>query len=174
MRLIDKISKYLNFTKKGILLDTKPLTLYVIGNLNLSRVKTFSGTKNFSLRNFHQLSGFLESFGKIYVTPYILSELSHFTLEKKTGLSREEKKQIANLILSLSKKNILLEKLPVLKKVFSNKHIVVIGPNDASLLEASVDKMVPILTSDGVLADIARNQGRVAFKFVPPDGFLEH
>jgi len=170
MKLIDEI---FNFSKKGIILDTKPLTLYIIGSLNPSRIKTLKRVKEFTLRDFQELSNFLVSFNEIYLTPYILGEFSHFTLEEK-GLSEGEKKRIAHLILSLNRKSLVLEKLPVLKKVFSNKHIVVIGSNDASLLEIDVDKRIPILTSDGVLADIARKEGRFAFKFLPTLGIARY
>lgn len=58
--------------------------------------------------------------------------------------------------------------------IFSNKHIAIIGAGDASLLEMDIDNNIPILTSDGVLADIARNQGKKAYKFLPYKGLVEY
>jgi len=171
MGLIDEI--YPKFSKKSVILDTKPFILYVIGTINPARVETFKPTKEFSMSDFRKLSDFLSSFNTIYVTPYILSEFSHFTLERR-DLSNREKEKIAHLIISLNEKKSFLEDSPILDNVFSNRYIAIVGSSDTSLLEVSAGSKVPILTSDGVLADFARKEGKIAFKFLPTVGIVPY
>lgn len=131
--------------EKGIILDTKPLVLFIVGSLFPDKITRFNRTKEFS----------------------------HLTLEEN-GLSREEKNEIANFIKSIKINDQITEILSPMTNIFSNKHIAIIGAGDASLLEIDIDNNIPILTSDGVLADIARNQSKKAIKFLPFYGLVEY
>lgn len=82
--------------EKGIILDTKPLVLLIIGSLFPDKIIRFNRTKEFSKDDFKELQIILSNYLNIFVTPYILNEFSHFTLEEN-GLSKEEKMKLQTL-----------------------------------------------------------------------------
>lgn len=170
-----KVSKNMKSikTKKGIILDTKSFVLFIIGSLFPEKITRFNRTKEFSRDNFRELQIILSKYFSIYITPYILNEFSHLTLEEN-GLSKEEKVTIADLIKSIKVDDQIKEILLPMTNIFSNKHITIIGAGDASLIETNIDKNIPILTSDGIFADIARSQGKTAFKFLPILGLVDY
>lgn len=160
-------------SKKGIILDTKPLVLYVIGSLNQNRIRSFKKTKEFTVQEFTDLVNFLGNFERYYITPYILAEFSHHTIEQKS-LDDSEKREIAKLILKWHKNGNLIEDFQPFDKVFKYNKISVVGSSDSSLLTVNLDSRIPILTSDGPFADIAIKSGRHAIKFIPTIGFANY
>jgi hypothetical protein len=72
--LAELIRKY---RKKGILLDTNILLLYLVGTFDQRIVSTFSRTSNFSENDFIILLKLLALFEAKFTTPHILTEVSN-------------------------------------------------------------------------------------------------
>lgn len=73
--LLELIQKY---KQKGVLIDTNILLLYIVGLFDISLIRDFKRTANFSEDDFDIVSNFLRLFNKKIVTPHILTEVSDF------------------------------------------------------------------------------------------------
>jgi hypothetical protein len=64
---------------KGVLVDTNLLVLYLVGLLNKHRIPKFNRTNNFTIKDFELLVRLIGHFGKLIVTPHVLSQVSDLT-----------------------------------------------------------------------------------------------
>lgn len=156
---------------RNVILDTKVFVLFVIGSIDSKYIKKFVRTKEFSEEEFVLLKQAISSYNNILITPHILTEFSHFTIEEKS-FRDDYKKIIKNFILEIGKIN-LKEKQVDLSKIFNNEGVYYLGVADISLVESCCDEDM-VITSDGALADRLRVEGKTALKFIPTKGFVNY
>ncbi|MFA7300805.1 MAG: hypothetical protein WC069_00640 [Candidatus Shapirobacteria bacterium] len=160
---------------KAIIFDTKPFILYLVGLIFPEKITRFSRTKEFTRDNFRELASLVSQFQNIYLTPYILAEVSHFTLgEDNKEFSLTEKNAISSFLKSIGGEINITEKYLPACTVFMNKHISIIGASDASLLEIDFSNNCLCVTSDITLYQIAKAQGKKVVKLLAQEGIVEY
>jgi hypothetical protein len=76
--MLDHLEQLLaEYRKKGVLVDTNLLLLYVVGIQTPNRIQRFSRTDTFTEDDFDLLSRFLTPFETAVTTPSILTEVSN-------------------------------------------------------------------------------------------------
>lgn len=100
---------FTKYKKKGILVDTNILLLYLVGSLDINMIKDFSRTEVFDEKDFDLVSKFIDKFDVKITTPHILTEASDlmgnrngFQYLLKTFINLAEEKFISSLNVSLS------------------------------------------------------------------------
>jgi len=156
---------------KNIILDTKVFVLFIVGLIDEKYIGKFFRTKEFSVDDYRSLKKKIGNFEKIFVTPHVVTEFSHLTIEE--GSFRDDyKKIVKKFILELTKRD-LEEKNIKLSEIFSNNKIFYLGVADVSLMELC-EKNSVVITSDGRLADKLRAEGQNVLKFIPTQGFVNY
>ncbi len=75
---MDNISRLiLDYNKKGLLVDTNLLLLYIVGANDPDRISRFKRTTKFTVDEFKLLERFLSLFERVVTTPNILTEVSN-------------------------------------------------------------------------------------------------
>lgn len=64
---------------KGVLVDSNLLVLLLVGTVNRSRILNFKRTQNFTVQDFDLLQDLVTWFGRLYVTPHVLAQVSDLT-----------------------------------------------------------------------------------------------
>ena len=72
--LLKLIQKY---KKKGLLIDTNIVLLYLVGSVDIFLIRNFKRTANFDENDFEKVSKFVEYFDIKITTPHILTEVSN-------------------------------------------------------------------------------------------------
>jgi len=71
--VIDLLAKY---RRKGILIDTNILLLYLVGRVNRERISRFKRTAQFLAQDYELLVQITDGFQQIITTPHILTEVN--------------------------------------------------------------------------------------------------
>lgn len=71
-RLIQK------YRKKGLLIDTNLLLLYIVGSFDIELIREFKRTSQFTIDDFDFVSDFISEFELKITTPHILAEVDNF------------------------------------------------------------------------------------------------
>jgi rRNA-processing protein FCF1 len=74
--MLDARSLIEKHSKKGVLLDTNLLVLYLIGKVNPRRILRHKRTARYDLHDFKLLDDLVDGFGKLIATPHLLSQTS--------------------------------------------------------------------------------------------------
>src|SRR5437016_6280124 len=77
------------YARKGILVDSSLLVVYVIGNLSVGHLAKCRATKNFTGDDFGLLADILAAFGKVVTTAHILTEVSNLAGQLPESLREE-------------------------------------------------------------------------------------
>lgn len=157
---------------KNVILDTKIFILFIVGSIDKNYIKKFIKTKEFSANEYEVLIDKINNFENIFITPHILTEFSHFIFEEKS-FRDDYKKIVKNMLIDMQNKKNIEEKQSSMLKIFSNDKIYYLGIADVSLMELCKNDCV-IITSDGVLADKTREEGKNVYKFIPTEGFVNY
>ena len=133
---------------KEIILDTKPLLIYLYGLYHSKTLKKYNCTSD----EFYVFLEFMKQFSVVWVTPYVLAEISNLANKQLGDKSfsdfiNDSKKLLSSFGEIHTPKNLLLEMDNVPK----------FGMTDASLIEAA-GKNKTLLTSDGPLFYFCRNK----------------
>ncbi len=104
--LLKLIQKY---KRNGVLVDTNILLLYIVGSLDISLIRNFKRTANFSEKDFEIVSKFIDYFDLKITTPHVLTEVSDF-IDNRQDLQYVLKVHIENT------KEIFLDSLELSKK----------------------------------------------------------
>ena len=72
--LLKLIQKY---RQKGILIDTNLVLLYIVGSIDILRIREFSRTAMFTANDFYKVSKFIDYFDLKITTPHVLTEVSN-------------------------------------------------------------------------------------------------
>lgn len=135
------------YRKKGILIDTNLLLLYIVGSLNPQLIPNFKRTSIYSIQDFQILSKVIEFCEVTVTTPHILTEVSNF-IGKRIEIHRALGKYIA-----IGNEHFVESALLAKSELF-----VKFGLTDSGIFEGSKDGYL-ILTDDGPLAGIIKNKG---------------
>ena len=96
---MDQIRDLLDrYRRKGILIDTNLLLLFVVGSCNVKHIGTFKRTKKFIPADFEALRRMLGNFRRLVTTPNILTEVSNFLGQLPTGIQPEIFSKYSELI----------------------------------------------------------------------------
>ena len=74
--------------RRGLLLDSNLLLLYVVGQTDRRLVRSFKRTQEFTDADFRLLFGLVTSFGSLVTTPHVLTEVNGLT-NQLTGAHRQ-------------------------------------------------------------------------------------
>lgn len=147
------INKY---WKKGLLLDTKPLLLLLVGACDANRFKDINRIAGYTKDNYHLLLDLLEFFERIITTPNILTEASN--LLRQAHLSHDD-----YLIVTEYVKSFKEEYIPS-AKVVSHDHFYQFGLADIATLDCACGKYL-VLTADAPLYGYLVNMNVDAINF---------
>jgi hypothetical protein len=70
-----------DWRRKGLLVDTNVLVLYVVGNLDLDLIAKHKRTEKFIAEDYHLLDRFLRQFKTLITTPNVLTEVSNMVAQ---------------------------------------------------------------------------------------------
>src|SRR5215212_5909744 len=104
--LLELIQKY---KQKGLLIDTNILLLYIVGSIDISTIRDFKRTANFSENDFEKVSKFIDYFELKITTLHVLTEVSDF-IDNRQSLQAVLKVYIENA------EEIFLESVELSKK----------------------------------------------------------
>lgn len=140
--LLKLIQKY---KRKGLLIDTSILLLYIVGSFDINLIRTFKRTQMFSENDFEIVSKFIDYFELKITTPHVLTEVSDFI----------DNRQILQSVLKVfieSAKEIFLESLELSKE----ESFLKFGLADTSVTYSAKDRCL-ILTDDKPLYGFLMN-----------------
>lgn len=66
-----------DYQRRGILVDTNLLIVYLIGAFDVRQLANCRATKSFSRDDFQRLDRFISKFDRIITTPHVLTEVSN-------------------------------------------------------------------------------------------------
>jgi len=109
--LLTLIQKY---RQKGVLVDTNLLLLYIVGSFDISLIRDFKRTANFTEDDFERVSKFVDYFDLKITTPHVLTEISDFidnrqALQSVLKVYIEHSQEVFLESLELSKKETFLK-----------------------------------------------------------------
>lgn len=138
--------------EKGILIDTKPLLLLLIGSYNPNSIETSKLTQDFTLEDYELLVNLVKRFNQIVTTPNILTEVSNL-LKRAEGKIRD---QIYTLF-SHSVQEFVEESKPS-KETVKHEYFSKFGLTDLAILDNAKGKYL-VLTGDLPLFSYLQNIG---------------
>lgn len=138
--------------KQRLLVDTNILLLYIVGSLSLELIRRHRRTDKFTPEDYHLLTRLLSQFGKIVVTPNILTEVSNLL-----GYTEELAK--ARLLLGLASLTTTVEEryLPS-SQVAQAAEFSRLGLADSSILLLAQEDLI-VLTDDLPLSLALQRRG---------------
>jgi hypothetical protein len=78
--MLDSAGLIVKYRGQGVLVDTNLLVLYLVGLVNIERIRTFKRTSSFEKDDFLLLARLLDHFGPPLIsTPHVLSQISDLT-----------------------------------------------------------------------------------------------
>jgi rRNA-processing protein FCF1 len=138
---------FTRYKKRGILVDTNILLLYLAGSFSLEIIRDFSRTAMFSEDDFDRVSKFIDKFDIKITTPHILTEVSDLI-----G-NRTELQEFLKVYLEMINEQ-YIESIKVVK----NEAFIKFGLADTAILETSKDYYL-ILTDDKPFFGYLINKG---------------
>ena len=135
------------YRKKGLLIDTNLLVLYIVGSLDIELIRDFSRTSQFTIDDFYLLSDFSDLFDLKITTPHILTEASNL-IGKSRNLRGLLKIYISNAD----------EKFLESSKVTENDDFIDFGLTDTAIINVSQNSCL-VLTDDRPLYGFLINKG---------------
>jgi hypothetical protein len=138
--MLDALGLIRRHQAKGVLVDTNLLVLYLVGSVNRRRVTDFKRTAAFSIEDFDLLGRLIAWFGKLMVTPHVLSQVS--------DLTKLQGKELAQL------RSLFKELVETMEETFDESRILVTHPVFArlGLADAAIAKVcsrgILVLTTD--------------------------
>ncbi|MEH2227908.1 PIN domain-containing protein [Nostoc sp.] len=136
------------YCRKGVLIDTNILLLFLVGSVNQERITKFNRTQQFIPEDYELLLAFISSFQKLVTTPNILTEVNSLANQ----LGEPERSQCFAIFAQFVKNVALLDEYYVksLDAVNTEKFIK-FGLTDSGILTLSKGKYL-VLTDDFKLA----------------------
>ena len=132
------------YCRKGVLIDTNILLLFLVGSVNQERITKFNRTQQFIPEDYELLLAFISSFQKLVTTPNILTEVNSLANQ----LGEPERSQCFAIFAQFVKNVALLDEYYVksLDAVNTEKFIK-FGLTDSGILTLSKGKYL-VLTDD--------------------------
>jgi len=129
------------YSRKGLLIDTNLLLLYVIGYYDKNRIIQFKRTNKFSINDYELLIVFLRHFDKIVTTPNILTEVSNLLNQLSEKLKEDNYSCFSEIINSLD------EQYTASAVTSQLQHFIKFGLTDSDIIEKVKGKYL-VLTDD--------------------------
>lgn len=151
--MIEAIGKLIQrYHKKGILVDTKLLLLYFVGQYDPTLISRFKRTDEFTVDDFELLSLIIQQFNRLVTTANILTELSNFS-----GQLKEPER--TNYFRHLSERILLLKEPQIQSKtIVRSEEFIKFGLTDAGVFLLA-KKSYLVLTPDFPLAQYLQTAG---------------
>jgi hypothetical protein len=144
---------------KGILLDTTPLLLLIVGIYDEEWIHKFKHTSEiFTDRDYQILAGLVDKFRKIVTTPNILTEACNLLGQAPEKIKIDFLKVLAILAKKFS------ERRKSNKKLFKQRYFTKFGLTDSSIIEDAKDKYL-VLTTDFPLSGYLEHIGADVINF---------
>ncbi|MCB0211663.1 MAG: hypothetical protein KDJ52_20160 [Anaerolineae bacterium] len=152
------------YKTKGIIVDSNLLLFYLIGAIDLGRIKQFHRTKNFAEEDFTTLQNILQNFNTIVTTPNILTEVSNFLGQLKKDLHALYYRGFANSIDLLDERYVASNEVAKMPG-FSWLHLT-----DSGIVDLAKNAYL-VITVDAPLAVYLGRQGIdvINFNHIRPD-----
>lgn len=157
--MIEEIRRLITlYARRGILVDTNILLLYLIGSFDTSLISTFKRTLQFSIEDFQTLLYLLQPFDKLVTTPNILTEVSN--------LSGQLGEPVKTLYFQMLAERILVMDEQYIKSsdAVSEEEFIRKGLTDVGILSLSKDRFL-VLTDDFSLSQYLQKKGVDAINF---------
>lgn len=138
--------------RKGILIDTQPLLLFFVGTYDINLLHRFKHTLRYLKEDYELLILILNKFGKIVITPNILTEVSNLLAQMPWGITQEHGLRISALVKNFQ------EKFTPSANLISHKHFYKFGLTDLATLDNAKGKYL-VLTDDLSLFGYLQNCG---------------
>lgn len=151
--LLKLIQKY---KRKGILVDTSLVLLYIVGSFDINLIRTFKRTDMFSKEDFVRVSKFIDYFDLKITIPHVLTEVSDFIDNRqylqfvlKTYI--ESAKEIFLESSELSKKDTFLQfGLADTSVTYTAKDSYLIFTDDSRLYGFLINSQIDVVNLDQV------------------------
>lgn len=138
---------FTKYKKKGILVDTNILLLFVVGSLSPDLIKRISRTAHFSIQDFQIISKVIDFFDVRITTPHILTEVGNLIGNRN---------DIRNALRSYIE--IVEERFSESVKIVSDDAFSKFGLTDTAVLDLSKNSCI-VLTNDGPLYGLLVSKG---------------
>jgi rRNA-processing protein FCF1 len=149
------------FHRKGIVVDTNMLLVYLVGLCHRPSVAQVLPSRAYSTRDFDLLSGILQRFSRIIVTPAVLSQVSDLAGNRLDGVRLAALRQLMATRLPGSS---FSERLVPLNVVTDAGSFVPFGFADATI-ETIASEGFPVFTDDAALYDYLARRGAKVFNY---------
>ncbi|MFA7420740.1 MAG: PIN domain-containing protein [Melioribacteraceae bacterium] len=145
----EEVSK--KYFKRGIIIDTNILLLYIVGVFDINRIQNFKRTKQFIVQDFQLLFEYLSKYDKILTTPYILTEVNSFLNQIDFQSKDEIFNSFSTIINNINEQNYNSTNLCM------NNDFKKFGLTDISIYELSKSPFI-VLTDDLKLSNYLANK----------------
>ncbi|HXU33610.1 MAG TPA: hypothetical protein VN851_23830 [Thermoanaerobaculia bacterium] len=142
----------------SILVDSGPLLLLLIGSVDPNLIPRHKRLDAYSESHFAELRRFVESFGRVLVTPNILTEVSNLAPSFKLG-DDELKRRVLSRLAQLIEE--VLEVVVPSREAATQPEFLRLGLTDSGIL-SSIEEKVTVLTADFNLYQALLGRGRTA------------
>ena len=140
------------YRRKGILIDTNILLLWLVGSTNKARITQFNRTQNFEVRDYELLVYIFKKFPRILTTPNILTEVSNLINQ----LGEPDRSRCFS---------IFARDIVQLDEIYTDSHTIAatdkfpkFGLTDCGIVNVAKDQYL-VLTDDLKLASYLQNIG---------------
>jgi len=140
------------YARKGILVDSSLLVVYIIGNLDVGHLAKCPATKNFTGEDFGLLLNILARFQRVVTTAHILTEVSNLG-GKLPGRLREEFRIVFRLAI-----NQLSENGVAATAIANSNDFIRFGVTDTAITLLSPRSYL-VLTTDFPLSGLLAKRG---------------
>lgn len=149
--LVDK------YCRRGIIIDTNLMLVYIVGMCNPNYVGHFRRTEGYCKEDYDYISSVLSHFSKVIVTPHILAELSN--LSPKIRDNKQDKKLAAYFDVFRQVLERTDEEYINKDDILSSTLLPKLGITDLTIVEAAEKYKCLVFTDDGSATGYMRYKG---------------
>jgi rRNA-processing protein FCF1 len=131
----------MSFANGGLLIDTNLLVLFIVGSVNLDRVKLFKRTRKYSRSDFKLLLRVIEKFKPLYTLAHVMAEVSNLT--DLTGSERIQAREVLKSLLTIMQEPVLPSRQAAQSRFYGGHGLV-----DAAIASLASDNKCTVLTDD--------------------------
>lgn len=155
--------------KKGLIVDTNILLLYIVGKFNTEYIKKFRRTEIYNANVFSVISWLISFFDKrIYISPQIISELSNLSPEasKKNNKDIEMVVEYFKVFKEILTK-VFFEKYIHKDEILSFPYLYKYGVTDLSIYKLAKDNNYLVVTDDFKLSNYLKKNNVTSINMLP-------
>jgi rRNA-processing protein FCF1 len=145
-------------TRAGLLVDTNLLVLFVVGMVNLTRIKDFKRTSQYTADDFQLLRRVMGWFDLRYTVAHVMAEVSNLTDLKGSELPKAR---------HVLKATIEILREPAMPSIRAARHQTygALGLVDAAIVEVAHEHKCAVLTDDFELYRVLEREGLPVINF---------